>query len=199
MKYDFMIKTYGTIYLNLVKDKIKDKKMMKDIKKEYRLIMERASDIGSKNMLLSSYCLAGVFIAMNRVDKLDAETNYSFLRDGFKGNKLIRMFLGDAKTYYSEKKMEARRKWSKDTYERKYKNDWLVDVVPGDDVHEFGFDYKECGVCKLCKDEGCFELAKYLCRLDFLIVEVIGIKLDRTKTLAEGGDLCDFRFRKKGN
>ncbi len=65
--------------------------------------MERASDIGSKNMLLSSYTLVAIFIAMNRCDKLEPQTNYEYLANGFGNNKLIRMFLGDAKTYYSEK------------------------------------------------------------------------------------------------
>ena len=105
--------------------------------------------------------------------------------------------MGSSKNYFSEKKMEFRRNWSKETYKRKYENDWIVDFIEPSKDYVFGFDYKECGVCKLCKDEGCKELAKYLCQLDYMIVEVIGIKLTRTKTLAEGYDCCDFRFSNK--
>lgn len=97
-------------------------------------------------------------------------------------------------TDISAKKMQSRRKWSEFTHAKTYKNDWVVDVIEGDGNFKFGFDYLECGVCKLCKDEGCFELAKYLCKLDFMLVEIIGIKLKRTGTLADGNDRCDFRF-----
>jgi hypothetical protein len=33
-----------------------------------------------------------------------------------------------------------------------------------------------------------------MCRLDFVIADIMGMKLVRTKTLAEGADLCDFRY-----
>lgn len=58
----------------------------------------------------------------------------------------------------------------------------------------FGYDYYECGICKICNDEGCFKLAKYLCRLDFIMADMMGVKLVRTKTIADGGDRCDFRY-----
>ena len=60
-----------------------------------------------------------------------------------------------------------------------------------------GYDYTECGVCKLCKDEGVPHLAKYMCSLDYLLVDIVGIGLDRTTTIAEGGNKCDFRFYEK--
>ncbi|MCD8003841.1 MAG: L-2-amino-thiazoline-4-carboxylic acid hydrolase [Clostridia bacterium] len=32
-----------------------------------------------------------------------------------------------------------------------------------------GYDYLECGICKLCRNEECPVLAKYLCQLDFVM------------------------------
>ena len=40
---------------------------------------------------------------------------------------------------------------------------------------------------------------KYMCRLDFVIADIMGMKLVRTKTLAEGAELCDFRYSKREN
>ena len=51
----------------------------------------------------------------------------------------------------------------------------LVDVIHGCDEYDLGYDYHECGVCKICSDEGCPELAKYMCRLDFVIADIMGI------------------------
>lgn len=36
--------------------------------------------------------------------------------------------------------------------------------MPGNGEYELGYDYTECGVVKLCRDEGCPELAAYLCK-----------------------------------
>ena len=59
--------------------------------------------------------------------------------------------------------MPARLKWSKESHKRKYENDWVVDILPGNESYDLGYDYHECGICKLCQDEGCPDLAAYLC------------------------------------
>lgn len=55
-----------------------------------------------------------------------------------------------------------------------------MDVLPGNGEYDLGYDYHECGIVKLCKDEGCPEYAKYLCRLDFLLADIMGMELKRT-------------------
>lgn len=197
MKYNMTFRMLGMVLNGITKKEISDKAVQKNIAKTYRDIVERASDIGEKNTLLGAYGLAAYFIAMNRSDDLTPEENIGIMEKGLRNSKAFKMTMGSADSYFSEKHMEARRKWSKDTYKRKYKNDWVVDVLEKTDDFDFGFDYRECGVCKLCQDEGCPEYAKYLCRLDFMITEIMGVKLKRTMTLAEGYDKCDFRFSRK--
>ena len=194
MKYGFLPKAFSFILTGMVKKEIKS---TGEVKKEYRRIVERADDIGDDNMLLSSYLLAAYFIAMCRNTGLSDEENRDIMKEGMAHSRMLKMFMGSADAYFSEKKMEKRRKWSAETHQKKYRNDWVVDVIEEGDNFDFGLDYTECGVCKLCKDEGCPELAKYLCSLDFMLVEVMGIHLDRTMTLAEGGEKCDFRFSRK--
>ena len=93
--------------------------------------------------------------------------------------------------------MNARKIKAVESHKRLYENDWVWDVVDKDDKYDGGYDYHECGVCKLFKDEGAFDLAKYVCKLDFGMFDMIGIILARTKTIADGDDMCDFRFKKK--
>ena len=196
MKYDIMAKGLGIMLNGLVKQDIPDAQTRKKIRSEYRQILERAGDIGSNNRLFSSYGLAAYFIAMNRCTDLSPEQNIAILEKRMRNSRLVKAFLGDSKGYFSDKHMQSRREWSRQTHEHTYPNDWVVDVVEKTDDFEFGFNYLECGVCKLCRDENCFELAKYLCSLDYMLVEIVGIRLTRTKTLAEGCDCCDFRFHK---
>ena len=78
-----------------------------------------------------------------------------------------------------------------------YENDWVVDILPGNGEYDLGYDYHECGACKLCKDEGCPELAAYICRMDFVLADMMNMKLVRTGTIAEGAPYCDFRYSRK--
>ena len=197
MTYGFMEKAVGSVLCTLIKKDITDKNIRKDIKQEYKEIMTRAKDIGQDNTLLSSYILCAFFIAMNRKDGFSAKENIDILENRMRNSKLIKAFMGDSKSYFSDKKMQNRREWSKNSYEKKYENDWVVDFIEKTDEFDFGYDYRECGCCKLCRDENCPELAKYLCTLDYMLVDIMGIHLDRTMTLADGYDKCDFRFSLK--
>ena len=187
----------GTVLNGIVGAEISDRQVQKKIRSTYREILDRADDIGAHNTLLGAYALAAWFISMNRCDGLTPEENCGIMEKGLRNSRIYRATMGTADSYFSEKHMEARRKWSKETYEKKYRNDWLVDVIEKGDDFEFGFDYHACGVCCLCRDEGCPEYAKYLCRLDYMTSDMMGIRLKRTMTLAEGDPVCDFRFSRK--
>ena len=167
-------------------------------KREYRAVLERAEDIG-KSRLMSSYCMGAYFIALNRMNKLSPEECFELYKDGLYGNKLFHKAVGDVDSYLDEKKMAGRKEWSRQSHLKKYRNDWVVDIIEGGSQDDFvlGYDYHTCGICNLCRDEGCFELAKYLCRMDYVLADMMGMKLTRTQTLAEGGKYCDFRYGRK--
>ena len=197
MQYSFMLRMYGHIYKSMLKDTPIDGDEKSSILSEYKHILTRAKDIGQKNNLLGSYTLAAFFIAMNRCDRFTPEKNQQFLERGMEKSRLLKLSLGNAQQYLDPKRIAARKEWSRLTHQHQYENDWVVDILDKTDEYEMGYDYTECGVCKLCRDEGCPELAKYLCQLDFMLIELVGLRLTRTTTLAEGGDKCDFRFHYK--
>ena len=68
--------------------------------------------------------------------------------------------------------------------------------LTGNESYDLGYDYHECDICKLCQDEGCPDLAAYLCRMDYVLADIMHMKLVRTGTIAEGADFCDFRYSK---
>ena len=152
-----------------------------------------AKEIG-KSRLLSSYIMTSYFIAMNRSTGKSAEENYILFRDGLCASKLFHKVIGDVEQYLDPKKMPGRLQWSADSHKRKYENDWVVDILPGTETYDLGYDYHVCGACKLCQDEGCPELAAYICRMDYVLAEIMHMKLVRTGTIAEGAPYCDFRY-----
>ena len=200
MKYDLSMDLVGRYLCHLIRKDPEDRPAAKKIRQEYREILLRASDIGSRNRLLSSYLLAAFFIAMNRCTGRTPEENIDLLQNSMAHDRMLKLFMGDSKHYFSEKNMESRRVWARMTqdpaHQAQYPNDWVVSVVEKNGDFQFGFDYHKCGVCNLCREEGCPGLAKYLCRLDDMLVGLMGLGLERTETLAEGGCRCDFRFLK---
>ena len=78
-----------------------------------------------------------------------------------------------------------------------YAGDYVMTYVPGDGhTFDWGFDYTECASCKFLKAQDAFELAPYVCAVDQVVGEMLGWGLSRTTTLGEGGERCDFRFKK---
>lgn len=197
MKYNIIIRSFGKILNGLIGRSIKDKSSIKGVDKEYKAIILRSKDIGEKNIFATSYAMGAYYLAMCRKTGLSPEENFRVLEEGIAGSKLFKMFLGSAESYLSEKKMNQRKKLAAETHKHIYENDWVWDIVEKDETYDGGYDYTECGVCKLFQDEGAFELAKYVCRLDFVMFDMIGITLTRTKTIADGDDSCDFRFKIK--
>lgn len=83
--------------------------------------------------------------------------------------------------------------------ERKYSGGYVLAYIEGDDQDfDFGIDYIECASCKLLNEQGAAELTAYVCAVDKVASEMLGWGLRRTMTLAEGGERCDFRFKKGG-
>ena len=70
----------------------------------------------------------------------------------------------------------------------------MVDVPAGADV--VAFDVRRCPVAEHLRGEGLGELClETWCNLDFALAERWGSRLERSETLAEGADRCDFRWR----
>lgn len=199
MKETFYTKLYGWFYGSSCKEQLKQRfsvQMHREVNREYRDIIRNAKDIG-KSRLLNAYCMGAYFVALNRKTGLPPEDSYALFKDGLYANMVFRKAAGNADQYLDRKKLPGRLKWSEESHKREYENDWVVDILDKTESFELGYDYLECGICKLCRDEGCPELAKYLCRLDFVLADIMGMKLERTMTIAEGHPKCDFRYSRK--
>jgi hypothetical protein len=59
---------------------------------------------------------------------------------------------------------------------------------------EYYITHKQCGICKLCEQEGVGHITRHLCAMDYYTFEMQGAVLDRTKTLGYGDDECNFHL-----
>jgi hypothetical protein len=95
------------------------------------------------------------------------------------------------------KRQEQLRRSAAISQQRRYRDDWVYEVVEGDGQDlEMGMDVTECGIVKYLDREGASELAPCLCWVDYPQFAAMGLRLDRTETLAQGGQRCDFRVRR---
>ncbi len=79
---------------------------------------------------------------------------------------------------------------------RQFKEDWVINFVEGNGRDfTYGIDVTECAIQKYLARQGAPELTRYLCLTDYITSEAIGRGLVRNKTLAEGCDCCDFRYK----
>lgn len=76
----------------------------------------------------------------------------------------------------------------------KYPEDFKYRYVEGEDF-DLGLDFTECALLKLFKKHGAEEFMPYICAMDIPISKYGNLGLHRTKTLAEGFDVCDFRYK----
>lgn len=192
---------YGAFYHAAFSGQLKrtgraSNRTLRQLWREYTRVFGRAGEIGPSR-LLSSYVMAAYFIAANRTTNLTPEENYALFEAGLRGSRLFRLALGNADAYLDERRLPGRMQWSKETHQRNYENEWVVDILTKTGEYALGYNYWQCGICKLCEDEKCFPLAQYLCRLDFVLADIMGMNLQRTGTLAEGAACCDFRYSKK--
>lgn len=78
-------------------------------------------------------------------------------------------------------------------------NGFLATIIT-DKSETFGFGYgidiMECGICKLFSKHHYFRYASILCEVDKMTSGFAGLELIRTGTIANGAEICDFRFKK---
>ena len=96
---------------------------------------------------------------------------------------------------FSRTFQDQRRHAAAISQQRRYPEDWVFEVVEGNGRgFPFVVDYTECGIVKYLAREGAPELAPYLCWIDYPQFAATHVRLDRTETLAQGGQRCDFRM-----
>ena len=96
---------------------------------------------------------------------------------------------------FSDEYIHIMKRWAESA--SPYEWDWKVDFIEGDGVDfDYGLDYRTCPCFEFFKAQKAKELAPFFCLLDFPEARQLKSGFFRTKTLAQGDDRCDFRYKK---
>ena len=98
---------------------------------------------------------------------------------------------------FTQRSLRRSRRLAIESQQRQYPGAWVYTVVEGrGEDFDWGIDQLECGICKFFAAHDADEFVPYMCALDFIASDYFGWGLKRTTTLAEGGECCDFRFKR---
>jgi hypothetical protein len=179
--------------------------MIAEARQEYGALIPQLPYIGGKQPFTQFIISTGWALAMYRAlqrhggtveqaGKLAYQASAAYLRAY---PPFLRRLFG--RRTFSRRYVARVRQRAAESQQRQYPGDYVYNFVEGDgQTFDYGVDYVECASVKFLQQQGAPELAPYLCAADKLYSEMLGWGLQRTMTLAEGADRCDFRFRRGG-
>lgn len=177
---------------------------LKQLSKQiYRQMVSRTPDIGSMMENPLRVCLAGGILWLSiykaAEEKMSEKRFEGMVSASMRSPLVVAAFRGKAKTAFTLKAQYKRAATASLADADRNPFQWNAEVIFGRDAEEYTILYHQCGLCALGRQEGLPHLVPYLCALDTMSVDWMGGRLYRTKTLATGGDCCDFYICKKGS
>jgi len=176
--------------------------LKRNAKRIYKQMANRTPEIGSLSKNSLRICLSCGMVWLSVYEAADGKMN----EDCFAGMVRASMEAPLVKKSFQKKELFTREAQKKRADNAKKGNaasassfNWNTDVILGRDADECTILYHQCGLCALGRQEGLMHLVPHMCVLDILSVEWMGGVLYRTKTLATGGDCCDFYICRKGS
>jgi len=179
--------------------------LITETRREFEDLIPQLPYVGGKQPFTEFIVFTGMLLAVYRISKVNGKT---VEQTGEMVFKMGRAFLNSFPTFllrlfmslnFSQRAMDRTRKGAIESHRREYPEGSIINFVEGDGVNfDYGVDYLECASCKFLAKQGAPEIAPYLCPVDILFSEALGWGLTRTMTLAEGAEVCDFRFKKGG-
>lgn len=177
----------------------------KKAKKIFHQMAARTPDIGSLRENPLRMCLAGGMVWLSIYEAADGKMDESrfgeMVEKSMASPLVMAAFKGKSKTAFTIEAQQKRADTAAKTAPLAKDNpfQWDTEVILGRDAEEYTINYHQCGLCALGRQEGLFHLVPHMCVLDIMSVDWMGGVLHRTKTLATGGDCCDFYICKKGS
>ena len=177
--------------------------LFSETKQAYKNILPEIPYIGGKENIFSEWLNYGAYYLgvyqalsahgypLDEIGKIIFDT-YETMADY---PKWFLHIVGNLK--YGRKYEDKLRQAAAVSQQQKYPEDFVSYFVEGtDEEFDYGLDITECGICKLYAAYGANKVSRYMCLSDYVVSKAFDRGLVRYKTIAEGNDKCDFRFKK---
>lgn len=193
-------KRWRTILSKHFGDKLVENILLK-AKHRYEVLIPEIPDIGGgenhlTNSLIGSVECLALYQAMKARGKTTTETGKALYETIVERYGKPIPEIPPSQRLSEEELMRRRKKRAKRSQRREYELDFVYEFVEGDgDMFDYGYNFTECATQKFYIEQGAEEFLPFYCFLDFPKSRLYGLGLSRTGTLAEGCEVCDFRFK----
>jgi len=180
------------------------KKILADALKRFEKLVSYLPDVGGEKnwdaqyLPIAAWCVA-LYEPLKECGK-SAEYVGRLLYDLRKyelTNTPAQLLKKEGEAFFTAEAREKMRKWAAWTQKREYPANWVARFIEGEGTaFDFGYDYSECAIVKYFSSQGVSELAPYFCLNDFTQSQALGTGLRRSKTIAQGDGVCNFRYKK---
>ena len=205
MKYDLSCKFISLSFSILFKSYLKKnfsycnyKKIVKDVKKEYKEMILRTPGLSKDNNMASNLKGAAYFFSVaKKTPNMNVEKMDKMIDDIMTSKLMYKMNAKARKKaiLFSEKYQDKMYKDSLRSQKSEDAMDWRYVYYKGN--NECRYDIFKCGVCKLAEQENVLEYLPSMCKMDYPKYASKGAILIRDKTLANGDDCCNFHLIRK--
>ena len=172
-------------------------------KQVYRQIVSRTPDIGSMMNNPLRVCMTGGMLWLSVFEaaegRMSEEHFEGMVNASMKTPLVQKSYRSKAKIAFTLKAQKKRMAFAARTDAAENPFQWDAEIILGRDAEEYTILYHQCGLYALGRQEGLPHLVPYMCALDTMSIDWMGGVLHRTKTLAAGGDCCDFYICKKNS
>jgi len=175
------------------------KEFRKAHKKQYKEMVLRTSGVGSlkDNMFAIVMYLACYGFSYYKTDPEHISLDiFDGMIDAICKSEIMKKMYKN-KNCFDPKEIDKYVKGSIRSKKKEYPMDWVFDFSYDLSVPEYFVTHRECGICKIGKQESLEFLVPHMCVMDYPTIEYKGGKLLRSKTLGNGDDCCDFHVVKK--
>lgn len=171
--------------------------IIKKSKFVYRELVEQANDIGKDNPMAYNVLFALAFIAPYIVSEKNIPPEII--------QEMMRQSLFHIKWYFTRTDLNTKRgkaenqknilkyvKWYTPEKEKLYPTSFKVDFVGKPYNDACYYRITRCPICAYAEKLGISELMPLLCELDAVMISLQHGNLHREKTIASGGEYCDY-------
>jgi hypothetical protein len=178
--------------------------LLSDSHQEYEELIPQIPYIGESNPMLNLFLLpASRYLAIYRTYQahgktLEAAGRLVYYMGEAEIQALPRLVLrGIEILWFSGWFRDRLQKRAELSQRRRYPGDYVIEYLDGNGQDfDYGIDYLQCASCNFFGAQGAGELLPYICAIDKAASKMCGWGLSRTTTLAQGGERCDFRFKR---
>ncbi|MCR4728402.1 MAG: L-2-amino-thiazoline-4-carboxylic acid hydrolase [Lachnospiraceae bacterium] len=175
-------------------------RMDKRAKAKYRTIIEKIPEFEKgdrfKTNIVNCALLVAFLRCMERRPDVKELTEYYANAMTMTATKIFCRKAGKSK--FSDKDIAGMKATAEFKAADRNPYSWNMEYLPYSDGSGYEARFTKCGICKLMKEYGFFDLVPAMCNLDYVMSDLGGAStFVRDFTLASGGPYCDCGYKKK--